>query len=61
MAEIGSFIYLSEKDAVRAQIMFDNCDFNACGRFCEQSVEKSLKAFICEHGDNSDMLLLKKS
>ena len=59
MAEIGTFMYISEKDAIRAKIMFDNGDFNACGKFCEQSAEKSLKAFISEHGNSSDMLLLK--
>jgi len=58
MAEIGSFMYISDKDAVRAKIMFNNNDFSACGRFCEQSVEKSLKAYISEYGEDIDMALL---
>ena len=58
MAEIGSFMYISDKDAVRAKLMFDNDDFSACGRFCEQSVEKSLKAYISEYGEDTDMVLL---
>jgi HEPN domain-containing protein len=58
MAEVGSYIYLSRKDAVRAQQMFDLDDYSACGRFCEQSVEKSLKAYMEIHGDISDIRLM---
>ena len=58
MAEVGSYLYLSQKDAARAHIMFDYNDYTACGRFCEQSVEKSLKAYIELHGDASDARLM---
>ena len=58
MAEVGSYLYISEKDAARAQQMFDLQDYTACGRFCEQSAEKSLKAFIEQKGSSADMLLM---
>lgn len=58
MAKIGSYLYLSDKDALRAEKMFEFEDFSACGRFCEQSVEKSLKAFIEIKGSISDKSLM---
>ena len=58
MGEIGSYLYLSEKDAVRARQMFELKDYTACGRFCEQSVEKSLKAFLEKHGSITDRPLM---
>ena len=58
METIGSYLYLSKKDAVRAYNMFNLEDYSACGRFCEQSVEKSLKAFIEIKGSVSDIGLM---
>lgn len=53
-----SYLALSEKDAVRARQMYELGDYNACGRFCEQSVEKSLKAFIEQNGSSEDIPLM---
>lgn len=58
MAKVGSYLYLSQKDAIRAGQMFELGDYTACGRFCEQSVEKSLKAFIELKGNSSDIPLM---
>jgi HEPN domain-containing protein len=37
--------------------MFDFADYSACGRFCEQSAEKSLKAYLEIYGEAGDMRL----
>ncbi|MCL2224709.1 MAG: HEPN domain-containing protein [Defluviitaleaceae bacterium] len=58
MAEIGSFLYIAQKDLERARLMHDVDDFNAAGRFCEQSVEKCLKSYIELKGDASDFRLM---
>ena len=59
MGAIGGYLYLSGKDAVRARQMYELNDYTACGRFCEQSAEKSLKAFIEKNGGISDRPLMK--
>lgn len=59
MAEVGGYFYISQKDEKRAKAMFDIEDYSACGRFCEQSVEKSLKAFIEIKGNGSDKKLFQ--
>jgi len=58
LGKIGSYLYIAEKDAVRARRMFEAGDFSACGRFCEQSAEKSLKAFIEQKGASADKPLM---
>jgi len=58
VAEIGSFLYIAEKDLTRARIMHDFSDYSAAGRFCEQAVEKCLKSYIEKHGDSSDYKLM---
>lgn len=58
MDKIGSYSYLAKKDAIRAQQMYDLGDYSACGKFCEQSVEKILKSFLEVNGNASDQPLM---
>jgi len=58
VAEIGSFLYIAQKDLARAKLMHNARDYSAAGRFCEQSVEKCLKSYIERHGNSSDYRLM---
>ena len=58
MAEVGSFLYIAKKDLERARLMHDVDDFNAAGRFCEQSVEKCFKSFVEKKGNAGDYRLM---
>ena len=58
MAETGTYEYLAARDAKMAQISFIAEEYSVCGRFCEQSVEKYLKAYLSVYGNKDDVLLL---
>jgi len=58
MAEIGSYLYIAQKDLMRAKHMHDVDDYCASGRFSEQAVEKCLKSYIEKHGKASDYMLM---
>ncbi|MCL1787467.1 MAG: HEPN domain-containing protein [Defluviitaleaceae bacterium] len=59
MAAVGSYLYLAQKDAGRAGIMFEAGDYTACGRFCEQAVEKAFKAYLEVYGGSDVVGLMK--
>ena len=59
MAEVGSYLYLAQKDAGRADLMFKADDYTACGRFCEQAVEKAFKAYLEIYGGSEVVGLMK--
>jgi HEPN domain-containing protein len=58
LGESVSYLDFSEKDAIRARQMFDLKDYTVCGWFCEQSMEKSLKAFLGKKGTLADKPLM---
>jgi len=58
MAEIGSYLYIAQKDLRRGELMHTEEDYCAAGRFFEQAVEKALKAFIEKKGTPDDYRLM---
>jgi len=57
MASI-SYLEYSNRDMKYAKDMYSLGNFDPCGRFCQQSVEKRLKHFIETHGTNADLHIL---
>jgi len=55
---IISYLEYSNRDKKYALDMFDCENYDPCGRFCQQSVEKRLKYFIEQHGSADDIPLL---
>ena len=58
MASI-SYLEYSNRDMKYAHDMFSCKNYDPCGRFCQQSVEKRLKHFIEQHGTVDDVRLLQ--
>ena len=58
MAEVGSYIYIAQRDLNDAMVMFDAKSFTSSGRFSEQAIEKALKHFIHLKGSSRDYRLL---
>lgn len=50
-----SYLEYSKRDMKYAEDMFMLKNFDPCGRFCQQSVEKRMKYYIEIHGDSSDL------
>lgn len=57
MAQI-TYLELSKRDYKFAKDMMQHNNYNPCGRFCQQSVEKRLKHYIEQNGDGQDIGLL---
>ena len=55
---VVSYLEYSNRDLKYARDMFGLKNFDPCGRFCQQSVEKRMKHFIETNGTNGDILLL---
>jgi len=54
MAEVGSYLYLAKKDYNDAKLLLSGSSFSSCGRFCQQTIEKSFKHYIHLNGDIND-------
>ena len=50
-----SYLEYSNRDAKYARDMFYCGNYDPCGRFCQQSVEKRLKYYIEQHGTTDDL------
>lgn len=50
-----SYLEYSNRDLKYAKDMLTLKNYDPCGRFCQQSVEKRFKSFIEIHGDSSDL------
>jgi HEPN domain-containing protein len=59
MAEVGSYLYIAERDLKDAYHLFDVKSYSTCGRLCEQAAEKALKHFIHMKGSSADYKLLQ--
>jgi len=57
MASI-SYLEYSNRDMKYARDMFSLENYDPCGRFCQQSIEKRLKYYIEQHGSTDDLRLL---
>jgi len=57
MASI-SYLEYSNRDKKYAIDMYKCENYDPCGRFCQQSVEKRLKYFIEQHGNTDDIPIL---
>jgi len=57
MASI-SYLEYSNRDMKYARDMFSLENYDPCGRFCQQSIEKRLKYYIEQHGTTDDLRLL---
>ena len=57
MASI-SYLEYSNRDMKYAKDMFSLENYDPCGRFCQQSIEKRLKYYIELHGTTDDLLIL---
>jgi len=57
MAIISYYEY-SNRDMKYAIDMFSCKNYDPCGRFCQQSVEKRLKYYIERHGTTDDLRIL---
>ena len=57
MASIGYLEY-SNRDMKYANDMYSLKNYDPCGRFCQQSIEKRLKHYIELHGTTEDLRLL---
>ena len=57
MASI-SYLEYSNRDMKYARDMFSLENYDPCGRFCQQSVEKRLKHYIQQHGTIDDLPIL---
>ena len=57
---MGSISYLeySNRDMKYANDMYALRNYDPCGRFCQQSVEKRLKHYIEQNGVSNDVLIL---
>ena len=55
---IISYLEYSNRDMKYARDMFLLKNYDPCGRFCQQSVEKRLKYYIENHGTTDDIPLL---
>ncbi|MCL2287201.1 MAG: HEPN domain-containing protein [Firmicutes bacterium] len=53
-----SYLEYSNRDMKYARDIFSLGDYDPCGRFCQQSVEKRLKYYIEQHGIPNDKRLL---
>ena len=53
-----SYLEYSNRDMKYARDMFSLKNYDPCGRFCQQSVEKRLKYFIEKHGTTDDLRIL---
>ncbi|MCL2189412.1 MAG: HEPN domain-containing protein [Defluviitaleaceae bacterium] len=58
MAEVGTYLYIAQKDLRRAELMHGERDYCASGRFSEQAVEKAFKSFIEQKGKADDYKLM---
>jgi len=58
MAEIGSYLYIAQRDLANAKDIQRENLATLCGRTAEQAVEKALKAFLASEGDETDYKLL---
>jgi HEPN domain-containing protein len=58
MAEVGSYLYIAERDLKDARHLFNAKSYTSCGRFCEQAAEKAFKHFIHLKGASEDYKLL---
>ena len=54
MAKINYYEY-SKRDAKYAKDMYSLGNYDPCGRFCQQSVEKRLKYYLEIHGTADDL------
>ena len=57
MASI-SYLEYSNRDMKYAKDMFSLENYDPCGRFCQQSIEKRLKYYIEQKGTTDDLRLL---
>ena len=57
MASI-TYLEYSNSDIKYARDMFDCGNWDPCGRYCQQSVEKRMKHYIEKNGDRGDIALL---
>ena len=57
MASI-SYLEYSNRDMKYARDMFSLENYDPCGRFCQQSIEKRLKYYIEQKGTTDDLRLL---
>ena len=57
MASI-SYLEYSNRDMKYAKDMFSLENYDPCGRFCQQSIEKRLKYYIEQNGTTDDLRLL---
>jgi len=53
-----SYLEYSNRDMKYARDMFSCGNYDPCGRFCQQSVEKRLKYYIERHGSTDDIPML---
>ena len=53
-----SYLEYSDRDLKYARDMLTLENFDPCGRFCQQSVEKRLKHFIEKNGTTNDLTIL---
>lgn len=53
-----SYLEYSNRDMKYAKDMFSLGNYDPCGRFCQQSIEKRLKHYIELRGTTDDMALL---
>ena len=54
----NSYYYLANKDLIAAEHMFKAELYNHAARLCQQYLEKILKNYIFQHGEEGDYLLL---
>ena len=53
-----SYLEYSNRDMKYARDMFSLANYDPCGRFCQQAVEKRMKYFIEHNGTVDDLSLL---
>jgi HEPN domain-containing protein len=53
-----SYLEYSKRDLKYAHDMFSLGNYDPCGRFCQQSIEKKLKHYIEKNGTAENMLML---
>jgi HEPN domain-containing protein len=53
-----SYLEYSDRDMKYARDMYTFQNYDPCGRFCQQSVEKRLKYFIERYGTTNDLRIL---
>jgi len=53
-----SYLEYSNRDLKYAKDMFSMSNYDPCGRFCQQSVEKRFKYYIEHYGNGTDKFIL---